>query len=92
VIVYCRDHGNAAAIVERNPVRGFVELRWREPRFRNHHAKALGIDGRHNAWFRLEETTRPTVNVNGCRECGEREIEVVTLLTAFDLGRSTISV
>ena len=92
MIVYCREHGRAHGEVRLQPVGGFPEFRYREPRFRDRDAAMLGIEGRHNGGINLREWSRPTISSNGCRECGDREIKVATLLTGFDRGRSTISV
>jgi hypothetical protein len=92
VIVYCRKHGRAIGEVRLQPIGGFPEFRYRTPRFRDRQAAALGVEGRHNALINLREWSRPTISPNGCRECGEREIKVTTLLTGFDRGRSAISV
>jgi hypothetical protein len=48
-------------------------------------------EDRNNCWTKLREWTRPEVR-GWCRDCGERLIKVTTVLSAFERGRSTISV
>jgi hypothetical protein len=87
VIVYCDPHAGGLGEVALNPVGGFPEFRYRTPRFRDRYKAFYGIEDRHNGLINLREWGRETISVNGCRDCGEREIDVATLLTEFDRGR-----
>ena len=91
MIVYCQRHGRGLGVVEPHPVGGFTAFEWRTPQWRDRFAAEAGIDGRHNGFVNLREATAPTILVNGCRDCGPRELSVADLLGAFDRGRSTIS-
>jgi hypothetical protein len=78
-------------VVRPNPIGGFVELRYRTPRWRDRYAAITRLESHENAFYNLSEWTRPTVEVGGCRCCGVREISVADLLRAFEDGHAKIS-
>jgi hypothetical protein len=89
VIVYCRDHAKYVGLVDLH-ADGSPEFATRNPRWRRRNSVEMGRpEERNNSWTKLRVTTRPEVR-GWCHDCGERWIEVETLLSAFDRGRSSI--
>jgi hypothetical protein len=83
-------------VVERHPVGGFVQLRYRPSRIRRHHLEAAGLlnDGRDAAFQRLEDRGRgvTTLQVTGCASCGSRDLSIRDLLAAFNAGLPKVRV
>jgi hypothetical protein len=90
VIVYCRMHGRSLCVVDKHPVGGFPQLRYRSPRWTAPWAEKSGI-GSDNGTWNLRDTTSTTVEAEGCRDCGPRGLPVAALLAAFDGGLAKIS-
>lgn len=91
MIVYCREHSLAHGVVRRNPVGGFVEFRFRDPRLHAARDAALGFDDRDTSGERLEERTVQMVQSKGCRDCGVRDLPIAALVEAFEEGRAKVS-
>jgi hypothetical protein len=78
-------------VVDRNPVGGFVEFRYRDPRARERNADAWGLDGGHDsAGFNLDHRAAP-VDSRGCPDCGVRDLPVAVLVEAFEEGRAKVA-
>jgi hypothetical protein len=91
VIVYCQDDSGYVGLVNLH-ANGSPQFATHNPRWRGRDSAAMGHpEDRNNSWTKLSETTLPEVR-GWCRDCGERWIKVTTLLSAFERGRSTISV
>jgi hypothetical protein len=88
VKLYCQHSGVFGVVYQQAPGAD-IKLRLRTPRWRNRHAVALGHpEERDNSHWNLTQWTRPTVMVQGCRDCGPREMLVHDLVSAFEEGRS----
>jgi hypothetical protein len=90
VIVYCDPHALAHGIVRRNPVGGFIEYRFRDPKFRDRMRDEV-FDGHDTAWFNLEGTNRSTVRSLGCRDCCVRDLPVDVMIDAFKEGQAKLA-
>jgi hypothetical protein len=90
VIVYCRKDSGYVGLVNLH-ADGSPQFATKSPRWRGRHAAEMGHpEDRNNSWTKLRQWSRPEVR-GWCRDCGERWIKVTTLLSAFERGRSTIS-
>ena len=92
MIVYCRFHGDVMGVVERHPVGGFPQLKYRGPRMRAHHMAAARHEGHDSAFQRLDNRSRPTLEAGGCERCGLREVQIKELRAAFEAGLPKIRV
>ena len=83
MIIYCRVHGEVMGVVDHHPGNGLAELRYRDPRWRQHHAALAGVEGRHNSRAILEDRAVTRIVAGGCASCGPRELPIKDLLDAF---------